>query len=131
MIFITVIVSFILAVLSGIGVGGGGLFVIYLALFTNTPQLTAQGINLVYFLFSAGASILVHLSKRKIFTSAVALMSATGIAGALAGAFFSGYIDQSLLRKIFGVMLMISGTLSLKTSFSSKYKKIAQSMTEK
>jgi uncharacterized membrane protein YfcA len=48
-----VIVSFVLAALSGIGVGGGGLFVIFLAIFTDTPQLIAQGMNLLFFIFSA------------------------------------------------------------------------------
>ena len=58
---------FVFAVLSGLGVGGGGLLVIYLALFTDVAQLSAQGINLLFFIFSCGASMLVHLSKRKIF----------------------------------------------------------------
>ena len=48
----TILITFLLAALSGMGVGGGGLFVIYLSLFTNTPQLTAQGMNLLFFLLS-------------------------------------------------------------------------------
>ena len=48
----TIIASFLIAALSGLGVGGGGLFVVFLALFTEIPQITAQGINLLFFLFS-------------------------------------------------------------------------------
>ncbi|MBR2388602.1 MAG: sulfite exporter TauE/SafE family protein [Clostridia bacterium] len=110
---ISIIVAFIISVLSGLGVGGGGLFVIYLALFTNTPQLTVQGINLAFFLFSASASLVIHLQKRRIFFLAVCIMSLFGIAGAIAGSFLSSKIDESLLRKAFGVMLVLSGSISL------------------
>ena len=107
MIYVTMAVFFAFAVLSGLGVGGGGLLMIYLALFTEVGQLAAQGINLLFFLFSSGTSILVHLTKRKIFFSAGALMSLTGVTGALVGSFLSGMIDQYLLRKIFGAMLIV------------------------
>ncbi len=111
------LIAGVIAVLSGMGVGGGGLFVVYLALFTQTPQLMAQGMNLLFFLFSAGASMLIHLPKRQIFLLAVAVMAGAGVVGSLIGTFLSGIIDPSLLRKIFGGMLAVSGILSLqKTS---------------
>ena len=110
----TIISSFFIAALSGLGVGGGGLFVVFLALFTNTPQITAQGINLLFFLFSAGSSICVHLSHRQIFGSAIIIMALFGILGSVCGAMLSSIAPQSLLRKAFGVMLVISGLLSLK-----------------
>jgi len=119
MAYLTIFIFFIFAVMSGLGIGGGGLMVIYLALFTNVGQLTAQGINLVFFLFSSGASILVHLSKRKILTGAVVIMSVSGISGAIAGSLISGMIDQGMLRKIFGIMLIICGMISFR-SFSTK-----------
>ena len=117
--YLTIFVFFIFAVMSGLGIGGGGLMVIYLALFTNVGQLAAQGINLVFFLFSSGASILVHLSKRKILTGAVVIMSVSGISGAIAGSLISGMIDQGMLRKIFGIMLIICGMISFR-SFSTE-----------
>lgn len=111
--WIAIIASFLIAALSGMGVGGGGLFVIYLALWTDTPQLAAQGMNLLFFLFSAGASITVHLQQRKIYFVAVGLMAAAGIVGALLGARLSTVVDQVLLRRIFGTLLIISGIFAL------------------
>ena len=110
---LTVIITFFLAVLSGMGVGGGGLFVIYLSIFTDTPQLTAQGMNLLFFLLSSGASATVHLSRRSICFSAVGVMATFGILGALIGVSVSARVPQHLLRQIFGAMLVVSGTLSL------------------
>lgn len=114
MLLISMLSAFLIAALSGMGVGGGGLFVIYLSLFTDTPQLIAQGMNLLFFLFSAGASITVHIQKRHIYFTAVGIMAGAGILGSLLGSYTAGLVNQGLLRKIFGVMLIISGILSLK-----------------
>ena len=106
---IDIFASFIIAVLSGLGVGSGGLFVIWLTLAAGTPQIAAQGLNLLFFLFSAGASLLVHLFKRKILWGAVFLLTSVGIVGSLLGSFVAGYISAALMRKLFGLMLIISG----------------------
>ncbi len=120
MLLISMLSAFLIAALSGMGVGGGGLFVIYLSLFTDTPQLLAQGMNLLFFLFSAGASVTVHIQKRHIYFTAVGIMAGAGILGSLLGAYTAGLVNQGLLRKIFGVMLIISGILSLKKKESPK-----------
>jgi len=111
---VTVIASFFIALLSGLGVGGGGLFVVFLNLFTDTPQLAAQGMNLLFFLFSSGSAVCVHISKRQILGTAVLTMILFGIAGAVVGSLLSNVVGQALLRKAFGVMLIVSGMLSLR-----------------
>ena len=109
-----VLISFLLAALSGLGVGGGGLFVIFLALFTDTPQLIAQGMNLLFFLFSASSSLTVHLTHRKIYPSLIAILALSGGVGAIVGSLFSEMIDPSILRRSFGIMLVITGIFTLK-----------------
>ena len=128
--WITMGITFLLAALSGMGVGGGGLFVIYLSLFTETPQLVAQGMNLLFFLFSSGASVTVHLKHRKICYPVVGVMILFGIVGALLGALLSASLPAHLLRQIFGGMLVVSGILALRqkedqseTSLRQKAKK--------
>ena len=127
MALITFFAAFAISILTGLGVGSGGLMVIYLALFTDTPQLMAQGINLLFFIFSAGASLPFHLLRRKILTSPVMILAFFGIFGAILGSILSNAIDESLLRKIFGAMLAVSGILSLRNSFAAhdKSKKIS------
>lgn len=110
----TVIASFVLAALSGMGVGGGGLFVVFLALFSDLPQITIQGINLLFFIFSAGAAVLVHLSKRKIFGRAVLTMITVGILGSLAGSALTGVLPAHLLRRLFGILLVATGMMGIK-----------------
>ena len=122
----TAIVSFIIAALSGMGVGGGGLFVVFLALFSDLPQITVQGINLLFFLFSSGSSICVHLTKRRIFGTAVLIMALFGIAGSVCGSLLANVVSQSLLRKAFGIMLVISGILSLRGRTASNETNISE-----
>ena len=105
--------SFLIAALSGLGVGSGGLFVIWLTLVCNTPQIAAQGLNLLFFLFSAGASLFIHVSRRKILWGAVAFLTVLGIIGSLLGSFIVGFVSPSLVKKLFGAMLILSGAAAL------------------
>ena len=110
---VVLIASFVIALLSGLGIGGGGLFVVFLNFFTDISQLNVQGINLLFFIFSATSAVLVHLMRRRIYIFAVIVMILFGIVGAVGGIFLARYVNDGLLRKIFGVMLVISGMLAL------------------
>ncbi len=109
------IIGFLIALLSGLGIGGGGLFAVYLAVFTNTPQLSIQGFNLLFFILCAGASVCVQLFYRKILFGAVLIMSLSGVFGALGGAYLAYLIPEEYLRRVFGIMLVAGGIISLRS----------------
>ncbi len=115
------VISFIIALISGMGLGGGGLFAVYLAMFTDVPQLSVQGFNLIFFLFAAGSSVVVQLFRRKINFTAVAVMTAAGLAGAALGVALGGVLPEEWLRRIFGLMLVSTGLLSLRGAMHKKY----------
>lgn len=115
-----VIAALIIALLSGMGVGSGGLLVTYLTLFEAAPQLTAQGLNLLFFLFASSSSLIVHGKKRKILLQVVLLMGAFGVAGSLLGSWIAPMLSGPILGKIFGAMLVLTGTLSLRRPKSAK-----------
>lgn len=123
MILVSSLIALLVAVLSGMGVGGGGLLIVVLTLFTDTPQLLAQGINLLFFLFSAGASLLIHLRRRTIHYQAVALMAGAGIVGAYLGSRTAPLVQEGLLRWGFGCLLIIGGILSLQRMPDKPHKK--------
>ena len=106
-------VSFGIAVLSGLGVGSGGLLVIYLTLLGAVPQLQAQGINLVFFLFSAGTSMLVHVSRRRLLPGLCILLIAAGIPGTLIGSWLASLLPAAALGKLFGAFLVTAGLMTL------------------
>ena len=113
MAWLDMLASFCIALLSGLGVGSGGLLVIYLTLLGQVPQIQAQGINLVFFLFSAGASMLVHLSHRKLLPPLCILLTVSGIPGTLIGASLAAVLPAALLRQLFGAFMVTAGLLGL------------------
>ena len=77
MFIISVLLAVLIAALSGMGVGGGGLLVIWLVLIMDMPSRTAQGINLVFFVISALAALPVHLRRRRLPAKLLLFLTAT------------------------------------------------------
>ena len=85
-----IIVGAAVAVLSGMGVGSGGLLVVYLTLAAEMQQAPAQALNLFFFLFAAGASTAVNIRRRNIAWGCVLLLGIGGDAVGLGLATFTG-----------------------------------------
>ena len=113
------LVSCGVALLSGLGVGSGGLLVVFLTEYREVGQLFAQGVNLIFFIFSSGASTAVNLRSRNICYGAVTVMSVGGTVGAIVGALVASLLDPDLLRIGFGAMLLIGGVPSFIKSVKS------------
>jgi len=91
------------------GLGGGGVLLIYLTVFAGTEQLSAQGINLIFFIPIAILSLIIYAKNKQITWSVVIKTALGGLAGAFAGSFLAGYIGGELLSKLFACMLAILG----------------------
>lgn len=109
---LSLLLFFAMAALSGLGVGSAGLPVIYLTLIEGLPQLQAQGISLVFFLFSSGAALLVHLLRTPPLRI-VWLLLPTALLGACLGSSLAYALAHSLLRAIFALFLVATGALGL------------------
>ena len=111
------IISAIAGILSGIigamGMGGGGVLIIYLKLFTDVPQSTAQGIHLLFFLPTAVLAVLYYTKKKLVVWRIALPFSLTGIVGTLVGCYFCGKFDNSVLTKLFGMLLLIMGVMGI------------------
>jgi len=101
--------GFLVAALAGIGVGGGGLLVIYLTLFKNVGQVEAQGLNLLFFIVAGASSFFIHAKKRKLDYKKIIFIIICGAVGAVAGSLLANIIDCAIIKKIFGGFLIISG----------------------
>lgn len=117
------IVSAGVALLSGLGVGSGGLLVVFLTEYRGVGQLFAQGVNLIFFIFSSGAATAVNLRTRRLCFGAILLMSIGGTLGAIIGALIASRLDPELLRMGFGLMLLIGGVPSLMRSLRAFFKR--------
>ena len=97
----------------GMGVGGGGLFVIYLTLCMNLPQFIAQGTNLMLFVIAGIPSMVYHLIDRKINLPYVFLAIILGGAGSLISSLFIPFINPHYARIALGALLVTAGVASL------------------
>ncbi|MBO5286499.1 MAG: sulfite exporter TauE/SafE family protein [Clostridia bacterium] len=126
---VNLIISFLVATLMGLGVGGGGLFVIYLTLCLNYPQVLAQGTNLVFFILASLASAFVHIRKRKIRPLQLTIMVVFGILGSIVSAPLANFISPAYPRKCLGLLLLISGIITLYNTVIKKiFKKIKKTL---
>lgn len=106
-------VSFFIAILSGLGVGSGGLFVIWLVGIYGVSAPQARGMNLLFFVFSASAALIFHYKRRKLDPRLVAVLAALSLVGTFVGTRVAQYVDAALLRRLFGIFLIASGSYSL------------------
>lgn len=107
------IAAFVTGILASLGVGGGMVLIIYLTVFGGFDQLSAQGINLIYFLPIALLSVTIHSKNKLIEWKKILPSLITGVLFAMAGAALARYIGSPLLRKIFAGFILFIGIREL------------------
>ena len=97
------------SVVSAWGVGGGTLLLLVMTLFLGVDQRTAQGINLLFFLPTAASALVCHARGGSLDKPTLKAAVPVAVAAALVGAWVSNAVDVEVLRKPFGVYLLLSG----------------------
>ena len=110
---VAVLTGTVLGFLSGLGIGGGSLLILWLTLVLQVPQEAARTVNLLFFLPSAVIASLFRwrqgsLPLKKIYPAIIA-----GCACAAVFSLFSRTWDVALLKKLFGGLLLITGIREL------------------
>ena len=100
--------------LSGLGIGGGTLLMVWMTGVAALPQQTAQGINLLYFLPTAGTSLLFHIKNKLVAWQAALPAIACGCLSAAGSAWLAQSLHAALLRRLFGGFLLAVGILELR-----------------
>ena len=100
-------------VLSGFGVGGGSLLLIYMTSFAGVPQTLAQGVNLLYFLPAAATALPAHLKNGYVEKKALLPAIAAGLVCSALAAWAATALDVEVLRKCFGGFLILIGLREL------------------
>ena len=100
-------------ILSGFGVGGGTLLLVYLTAFAGVEQRLAQGINLLYFLPAALLALPAHWKNGFLEKPALLPAVGAGLFCAALGAWAATTMEVDLLRKCFGGFLVAVGIWEL------------------
>jgi len=110
MIIIDILVMLALSAAAGCGLGGGGLFVVYLTLVKNADQVIAQALNLLFYILAATSSTLADRQKTdKNLLRAAVFCSVAALPGAYLGSLARGAVSDGALRIFFGIFLVIAG----------------------
>lgn len=110
----------ILGFLSGIGVGGGSLLILWLTLVLDASPDIARSVNLLFFIPSALIACFFrwHQGTLRLKTVLPAIL-----AGCISAAFFSWIgmiLDTGMLKKLFGVLLILTGIRELRYGTKKK-----------
>ena len=111
--FLNTFLPLILSIPLGLGIGSGGLFLIYLSDVLGLPRESAVYFNLIFFLSALLASAAGHLRARRISFSILATVLLFGVPGAFLGRWIAARLSPVFLRLLLGAFLLFSGVFSL------------------
>lgn len=106
---ISTLVGLVTGMISAWGIGGGSLLVVYMTTFAGVAQQAAQGINLMYFLPTSLSALYSHIKNKLVETKLAVYAIIAGVLTAVGASFFAAGIDTSVMKKIFGVFIILIG----------------------
>lgn len=110
---VVIIIGTTLGFLAGLGVGGGSLLILWLTLILNTDHSIARSINLLFFIPCAIVSSIFRWKQGTLNFPKILPAILAGCIGAAIFSLVSKQIDISLLKKLFGILLLFTGLREL------------------
>lgn len=117
-----VLTGIISGTVSGTGMGGGTILVLMLSVFMGVDQHIAQATNLVFFVPTSITAIITTIKEKLINWKIGIPVAVSGIIGAIIGAKISVKMNVTLLKKYFGIFLLLITTYEI-YSLIKTYKK--------
>lgn len=108
------IIGVLSGLISGMGIGGGSILIPALTIFLNISQHSAQSINLLYFIPTAIAALVVHIKNKRIKKELLWFLIGGGLFGALFGSYIAISLESLILRRLFGFFLFFMGISELR-----------------
>lgn len=102
-----IVIGIISGIFSGIGMGGGTILIFALSFFDSLNQHVAQAVNLIFFIPTSIAAILINIKNKKIDFKLAFVVSICGIIGAIIGANIAINMEVDNLKKYFGIFLTL------------------------
>lgn len=107
------IIGLTAGIISGMGIGGGTILIPALDIFFNIEQQIAQSINLIYFIPTAICAVIIHIKNKNIEKKFFWKIIFTAIVGSFLGSLIAIKIKATVLKRIFGLFLLVIGIIEL------------------
>ncbi len=101
-----ILFGFISGIIAALGMGGGTILILLLNLFKNLDQHLIQGTNLIFFIPTSIVAIFMNVKNKTIDYNLSKIIIASGIVGAIVGSKLSFKIENTTLKKYFGIFLL-------------------------
>lgn len=106
-------VGTLLGFLAGLGTGGGSLLILWLTVVQEELYDTARNMNLLFFLPGAVAASFLRGKQGSVPFRKILPAIISGCAAAALFSFLGKETELSLMRKLFGVLLLFTGAREL------------------
>lgn len=110
---VVLIVGTVLGFLTGLGIGGGSLLILWLTIVLGADPVAARGVNLLFFLPSAIIACIYRWKQGLIPWKKILPAILAGCFAAALFSWLSGFWDIELLKKLFGGLLILTGLREL------------------
>ena len=111
--FLHSLITLSLSVLAGLGVGSGGVYLLWLKEGIKMDEGAAIFFNLCFFIGALSVATAIHARQRLLDYRFLLEIVLFGIPGALLGKWLNAFFSPVLLRVLLGVFLIFSGIFSL------------------
>lgn len=103
---IEILIGLLAGIISGMGLGGGAILIFFLTTFQGINQHTAQATDMIFFVPTAIASVIINYKNKNIDFKTTKYIIVFGVIGSIIGAQFAVNTDVNMLRKYFGIFLL-------------------------
>ena len=110
---VMLIIGTVLGFLSGLGIGGGSLLILWLTMVLHTDPQTARSINLLFFVPAALVACAMRIKQGNLKVKPLLPAIIAGCAAAAIFSFVSTILNVEILKKLFGIILLAAGLREL------------------
>lgn len=111
--FVALAVGAASGVLSGMGIGGGTLLLLWLTAVMHLPAETAAGYNLLYFLCCSPTALISHIKQKRVDKAVVIYSLLGGVPACFLARCIGNAINTDWLHRAFGILLVLVGLREL------------------
>ena len=113
-----ILIGTISGTVAALGMGGGTILILLLGIFTKMGQHLIQGTNLIFFIPTSITAICMNVKNKTINYKMSVIIIIAGIIGAILGSKLSFKIDNSSLKKYFGIFLLCIAIFEIYSFFN-------------
>lgn len=123
---INFIYGIVAGIVTGLGMGGGTILILFLTVFGHIEQKISQGVNLVFFIPTSIVAIIGYIKNKQLNVKQSLPIVGGGIAGAIIGAKITSGLNNEVLKKIFGGFILVIACFEIYKFYMNNIKKVTE-----